>query len=505
MLAAHRHPSSRLILGLTLGLAACEGGISPRVELDAGQIPDAGVSDAGQISDAGAPDPVIQVPAVLPSVSARTECKPLLDGEAVLGVSPDGHLWLGATSSTSAALRALDPWAPQRITTVTVPAPDLARVHAVSATVATYVSGGELYRLEDGVRTRISAPARLAADAAICGDPARDALVFSAGTLYQRIDDQWLEWTGLDAALDASARLLAKDGACAAGTDDVWFANDELELWALAADTLSRPGELEGGTQPALLGSRALALSAGHLFVGPETWQEYDFELGEAALLAAGGDYAWLRVEDRLLRFDGDSFVDVGTATDAVALWPSATGGLWTEGAGLVCHHEPQGSLRIECAHSGTRSQAAAALVRAFDRDGLDVTGRLDGVEVQGRSTDTGTVFSVQLSLGWHALTLSAGDTRRTVYLARTPSVVRSFADDVQPIFQAHCAGCHLPDNRFGAPDLSTLEAWRIRATKIRERVLQVGDMPPSASRSPDWGEDEVTVIDEWLSGGMNP
>lgn len=501
----HGYPWPTLMLALGLGLVACSGEPLTTPEIDAGGSPDAGTrpADAG-VTDAGV-DPVVYVPEALPSVATAEACVALEAGERVLGVSPDGHLWLGTSTTAGTEVRVLDPWALDAPTRFSLPVRELSHVQAHSATVAAFVADGSLYIAEDGVRTVITTPTAFADDATLCGDPRGDAYVFSDGRLFQRVEDEWVEWTGVDQALDRDARLLARDGACASGDDAVWFATGALELWALAADELSRPAELPGASQPGLLGTTTLALMDGRLFAGPGEWTEYAFDAGEARLLATAGDYAWIVVSDRLVRFDGETFEATGTATDAVALWPTAAGGVWLQGASRACHTTPQGNLRVAGDVDGHQSTQSRVLVRAWTRGDADVTASLDGAPVTGRATSSGTVFTVELPLGWHALTLSAGDVTRSVHVKRVPTVERSFATDVKPIFDTHCVACHVPDNNFGAPDLSTLEAWRARATKIRERVIEVGDMPPSNTRSPDWGEDEVTVIDEWLSGGYHP
>lgn len=504
----HGLPRSTLMTALGLGLAACSGGVAPAPTPDAGPTaPDAGgVVDAGGPVDAGFVDPVVYVPADLPALATEEACVELEDGERPLGVSPDGHLWLGAEAAEGTALRVFDPWHLDRPLAYTVPARDLEQVRAESATVAAYVSEGQLFLLEDGVRTAFTGPTAMAADTSLCGDLRGEAYVFTRGALYQRDEDQWVEWVGVEDALDADARLLDRDGACAAGEDAVWFATGSLELWALGKDELSRPAALEGASQPNLLGTRPLALREGRLFVGPGEWREHAFDAGHAVTLAAAGDAAWIRLEGgQLLRFDGEGFEAAGLVPDDATLRPFAAGGLWLTGGGRACHRAPQGTLRTAGAAHGSHTFGGRALVRAWTREGGEVTAELDGAPLSGRPSPTGTVFEVDLRLGWHAVVLSAGDVTRTVHLEREPTVQRSFSVDVQPIFQMHCSGCHMPDNQFGAPDLSTFEAWRDRANRIRERVIEAGDMPPSATRSPDWGEDEVTVIDEWLSGGRNP
>lgn len=490
-----------------LGAAACTGQISGTIETDAGANADAGFApavDAGFATPDAGVDPVVRVPAELDPLETSEACAPLAAGQSVLGVSPDGHLWLG-TSSVATTVTVLDPWSLDTPRTFGLPAADLARVQAVSATVAAFVDAGRLYVVEDGLRTEVWTPGALDPATMTCGDVRREAFVFSAGTLYQRDGDEWLTWTGVEAALDPDARLLARDGACAAGDDAVWFATPGGELWALGADELRRPAAREGGTQAGLLGASPLVLDGGRLFMGPGAWREHDFALGDASALRVAGDAAWLTVGDRLLRFDGEAFRDAGNVDPSATLWPFAAGGVWLVSEDQACHRAPRGTLRTAGVAHGAAAPDAQVVLQAWSGDGSEVSADLDGMALTPRMAGEVSVFEVTLPLGWHALTVRAGDVSRTVQVKRVPTVTRSWAADVQPIVQTHCVACHVPDNAFSAPVLTTFEAWRARANDIRERVIRVGDMPPTASRSPDWGEDEVTVIDEWLSGGLNP
>lgn len=491
-----------------LGAAACTGEITGTIETDAGANADAGFApavDAGFATPEAGVDPVVRVPADLTPLETQEACAPLAADQSILGVSPDGHLWVGVTSSTATEVTVLDPWAFDTPRAFTLPAGDLARVQAVSATVAAFVDAGRLYVVEDGVRTEIWTPGALDRSTMLCGDVRTDAYVFSAGTLYQRADDEWLTWTGVEAALSPDARLLARDGACAAGDDAVWFATGDVELWALGADELRRPAALEGGAQASLLGQRPLALDGGRLFVGPGEWREHAFDLGDATALEVAGDAAWLVVGDQLLRYDGASFERAGAVPSGAALRPYAGGGVWLATADEICHRAPRGTLRTAGVAHGAAAPDAQVVLQAWSGDGSEISADLDGTALTPRIAGEVSIFEVTLPLGWHALTVQAGDVSRTVQVKRVPTVTRSWAADVQPIVQTHCVACHVPDNAFSAPVLTAFEAWRARANDIRERVIRVGDMPPTASRSPDWGEDEVTVIDEWLSGGLNP
>lgn len=498
---------------LMLALWACNGpqGVSPMP--DAGQANDAGlIADAGAL-DAGHPeDLIVTVPDGLETLPVNRTCAALSPTERVLGVSPEGHLWLGQTSSVSTSVRVLDGWDAGYEGHYQLAAGGLVGVQAWTATAASFVAEGRLFHAVDGLRTAISLTATLTPDATLCGDITAGAFVYSDGALYEREGDAWLQWTGVQAALQPDAQLLARDGECFGADDGVWFASTtpagELELWQLLGSEIRRPAILMQGTQPGLLNDAVLALREGHLFVGP-TWTEFAFDAGDATQMAMAGQYAWLRVGSQILRFDGTTFMEAGTSTGAAQLYPHAAGGLWVTEGGQACHWAPEGMLQVKGLRTGTRSKAAAISLRVrASQDSGPVQAMVDGVALTPTAQREGwSIFSAGLEVGWHTVALSteAGQVSRNLSVKRVPAIERSFAADVQPIFNTHCVACHVSGNAFGAPDLSSLESWTERAQRIRERVVQGGDMPPPASRDASWGDEQVTVINEWLSGGMNP
>lgn len=505
-----KSPTRTLWAALCVGLVGCNAGVITGPSADAGVGGDAGLAQDAGFGDAGGPeDRPLRVSAPQPELTTEVHCVALASDERVLGVSPEGHLWLAASSSISTAVRVLDAWDPSYEGRFGLAVGGLQRVQAWTATSASFVAEGRLYHAIDGVRSEIAVTATLTADASLCGDPTDRAFVYSGGTLLQREQDSWLQWTGVEAALRPDARLLTRDGECFGADDGVWFASGDLELWQLGADEIRRPAQLDGATQPVLRGSQVLALMGQNLMVGPPPWTEYVFDDGAAGQLSAAGDYAWVRAQGTLLRFDGTEFVQVDTSTGAWADYPHAAGGIWTAQAGRVCHHAPQGMLRIDGLRSGAQHKEETFTVRVRAAGlGAAVAATLDGAALTPLATRDGwTLFRASVSVGWHALELSsdASDLHRTLAIKRIPSVERSFLADVKPIYDVHCVGCHVSGNAFNAPDLSSLQAWRDRAQKILERVVRSGDMPPPAARQPSWDDEEVTVINEWLSGGMRP
>ncbi|MCA9551381.1 MAG: hypothetical protein KC933_15200 [Myxococcales bacterium] len=500
-----------LLAGAWAGLAAgCLAEIgdpdaTPQLKVDSGVEPDAGFlpEDAGT-SDAGAGPVLVEDLNTLPT---STRCVDLGRGEVPLAVSPEGHLWLGTSTTGATLVRVLDGWDAAAEQHYRFQVGAMTRVQAWTSTAASFIADGKLYHAVDGLRTEVTVTATLSADATLCGDPTEKAFVYSGGTLYQRDGDAWYVWEGIDDALSPDARILSRDGACFGADDGVWFASADLELWQLGSNELRRPAHRDGASQPVLLHDTPMVLAGGNLLVGPMPWTEYTFEHGAATAMASAGDYVWIQAGDRVLRFDGTTFMLVRGS--AGALFPHASGGLWVTGGGQACHFAPQAMLRVEGVSTGAQQigDTFSLEVRASD-EAATVDVALDGAPLTARRVADGWfVYGGALELGWHrlAVTTPAAQVSRTVLIKRLPAVERSFATDIAPIYTTHCAGCHYDGNTFGAPDLATVEQWRNLADKIHRRVVEAKNMPPVASRLPEWGEDEVTVINEWLSGGLLP
>ena len=331
------------------------------------------------------------------------------------------------------------------------------------------------------------------------------------GALFELADDTWFEWTGLDEALDEGAALLAPDGACRQAEDRVWLTSGTLEVWELKPTAITRARAFENGGSATVRAGQVLALETGHLFLGPGAWKERSFAHGDATLLAAAGSYAWIVAGETLLRYDGETFLRVVAALPgpAVALAPHASGGVWVRTEDMICHLRPEEMLRVEGLRNGEllSSGALSMRVRAA-RPTSGVTATLDGEDFPAAFEEDGWfVFSTSVDVGWHAIELSAPGARRSLQVKRQPDVLRSYATDIQPIYNMHCsaATCHVQDSPSGAPDLSAYEAWIARAIEIRRRVVTEETMPPPSARNAEWGRDEVDIINEWLSGGMRP
>lgn len=455
------------------------------------------------------PGPTIpEVPLELGVLSTTATCAPLGLGERVVAVSPEGHLWLGTSSAATTRLRVLDGWDPTARAAFELPFAAIEHGQAWSSTTASFIADGALWQIRDGARTAISSPIEIAPGARVCGDLAGRALVLSGGRLIERVGDEWFEWTGLGEVLTATASFLTRDGACIGSDDQVWLDAGGRALWKLSPTAVTEvTDEMDG--QAAMSGDRLLIIEDGLLRVGTDA-KKWSFARGTPRTLAAAGAYGWIVVEDALLRLFGEEFVEVeqtmGSAIEAIH--PHASGGVWLEAANAICHLSPDSMLRVRGARNGDQREGARLHVWARATGSAEVTATLAG-EVLAPVTAEGEWlrFESEQDLGWSTLELQAGEGRRTLALKRLPENVRSFEADIRPIYEASCSGgsCHSPDSTSGAPDFSRYEAWTARAARLRLRVVDRQDMPPIAARNGDWGEAQIAIINEWLSGGLRP
>lgn len=455
------------------------------------------------------PEPIPTVPLALDALAATSTCTALNSNEHVLGVSTEGYLWLATSTNSATNIRVLDGWDRSFEGSYTLPFTAIESARIWTATTASMIADRALWHVEDGERTAVTLPAMIGEHATLCGDPSRRAFVLSDGALFQRVDDEWFLWTGLDSAVMSDASLLARDGECEGESDRVWIVSGDVAFWSLTPASISNPALLEGGEQPALRGDDLLALKDGMLFIGPEPWANWAFEHGAARLLAAAGSYAWIVAGDRLLRFDGASFTDVASANAIVALHPHASGGLWFETADSICHVSPDPMLRVHGLRNGEeRGRGELAFTAEATRSDLALTAKLDGVELAPSSAGNGSFsFSSTISVGWHQLELATDHAVRALSVKRLPEIERSFETDIRPIYNANCTGsaCHISESTSHAPDFSRYEVWLQHAAQVHERIVVKQDMPPIAARGPSWSEDQVAIINEWLNGGLKP
>ncbi len=438
-------------------------------------------------------------------VAATVTCT-ATDGAVVRGDSPDGDLWLarGATTTvlTAAGARHDLPW---RID-------DATALYPSSATAAAAIVGGEVWTLDDGAREFVPTPATLGAAAAVCGPPIAEhgTFIATAGGLLERSAGLWWRWSAPTAATGggfAGARGLARvDGACAAPDDAVWLTTGDGALWRITRDRAEAlPGPVD---EVAIVPELGAAVRQGDaLTIGPP-WRGVGFTAGPVAHVASGGERLWVVAGGTtFVRVAGAWAIVDGLPAAPTRIWPDAGGGAWVEIGAQVCRATLAPAIRVDGLRPYEPRVASVAQLRVTPPAGVvEVAVERDGAAVASAPVVDGVAALADVELGdggWHQLTIRAGGASRLLAYNLLQISDRSWATDVQPIFEASCAGgrCHGPSPGGGRVDLSTYEGWRQKASRVRERLLR-GEMPPSG---PPLDSATIDIVIDWIEGGMRP
>lgn len=478
---------------------------SPSV--DGGSGPDLGPVDAG--------DPnLTTVPGPLASLTVTSVCTDLRPGESALSTSPEGHLWLAGTATVGGLpIRVLDGWGQASEQSWLTRFTRIDHLRAESATVASVIADTGLWSLRSGRRVSVDAPFMPGPGWTSCGSLGDRAFVLGGGRLFERSGSTWIEWTGLETLLGPEASLMGRDGACRTAGDTLYLRSGDLEVWALTESLATQTADLMGGQAVALREAQLLVLQNGALVHDPATGGRWELDTGAIDHLSAAGSYAWLRAGGELVRFDGSTFLSAGTLGPSAELRPFASGGVWALEDGRACAIMPSSMIRVTGITPGTTTTSTIVPVRARAFDATEtVSLSLGGTEVSPIASEDGWLrFAPTVSAGWNTLRFTGQNGAiRALELRRTgtlPPPQPSWATDIQPIYVAHCSAsaCHVVDSPSRAPNLDTFASWVALSAAIQNRVLESGDMPPTASRDPSWGQDTVRTIAEWIAGGMRP
>lgn len=455
---------------------------------------------------AGCGDDTETVPTDVPRVTATPTCVPTAAGSRVLGVSSEGELWLVEAGTERTVV--LD--ASGRPRAEVARAGDASAAQPWSDEAAALIVDGGLWTVLRDSREFVATPPELGRALHLCGDPTaeRGAFVGTDQGLFERLGGFWWRWTPTQASGFGTVRQLVRnDGACA-GTDGVvWMVAGDGELWQLTPEDarVVAGGPAAPITHAVAAGEEGAAALAGErLLLGPP-WHDVDFAAGAPTGLAGGGGGLWVQVGgDVYQRAAGDWRIVDGMAAGARAIHPHAAAGAWFEYADQVCHAALGAPLVIRGLKPYEHRVAAIANLTVAS-DQAELTVERDGVAIASL-TGTGDHNLLGFDLGapgWHELTVRAAGATRALDYHVVDLPLRSWATDVQPIFAASCTGgaCHGPMPGGTQVDLSTYQAWRTRAGRIRERLLR-GQMPPVGPRlSPD----TVAIVIEWIEGGMKP
>jgi hypothetical protein len=294
----------------------------------------------------------------------------------------------------------------------------------------------------------------------------------------------------------------------------MWLAAADGTLFQVAGSQFTRPVRFASLVD--LAGSEGMlaVLESDRLWIGPDSWQAWVFpgRTVPTALSASHGG-VWMSSGSELLRFDGATWVAIEhTLEGSFERVAAHAGGAWIADDETICHVELGPTLRVEGVRPFARDVVSEyeLRVRASD-DELELVADVDGTPIElTLDAESGWLSGTARleTVGWHTISFASADAsvRRELHVKRVPEVLRSWATDIEPIYQANCANssCH-KSGSSDPPDLGSLSAWTEHADDIRKRVVEARTMPPVANVGPDWGSDDIEIIQEWLEGGMLP
>lgn len=432
------------------------------------------------------------------------QCYALQAGESVLSLSPEGDLWLSAPGVEGGlAMRVLRADGSEAARAETFAAPAAAR--AWSAERIDLVIGSELWRLDGGRRTLMALPSAARDGLDFCGDLTTRGLLLSDVELFEARDLSWWR-SGLITPSDIGLSILDLAGECVGIDNFTWLVADDGSLWRITPSRAEQVTLVEGVVAAAVGARGVSAFTAETLWQREEgRWTSFELEDFEApALVSAAAGDLWFHTSDVLLRLSGETLERTAWPTSPTALH-AYDGGLWVESDAEVCRVNGRHAIRLAglLPFSRTSDGAVSFEVQASGTAALQVA--VDGQPLAARLGDGGwwSVSGDLPHIGWNSITLTAGEESRIIPVKLLPAREVSYADDIAPLFQAHCASCHGVES--DTLDLSTYDDWVDYASAIRDRTVDSSNMPPVSQRSGDWGDDEVLLISEWLEGGMRP
>lgn len=458
-----------------------------------------------------------QVPSGLTVTPSTSVCTELLGGERLLSVSPEGHAWLGREGDEGVLVRVLDAFG--GVMTETATSLDLGEVveaRAWSASDAALISDKALFRIEDFSRVQVSTPEGFLAPASLCGDPTAGGVLVSNGTVYEQRANAWWSWKPSADAADLPSSIVQYDGQCHGSDDIMWLTSESGALYRVTAADYTQPVQFPDLVSVAATEGLVAALVSNRLWTstssgqGEQAWQAWTFTGPMPTSIVASGGVLWTVSGPELLRFDGVEWRSVAhEMKEPMAVLAAHESGIWTLGESTVCHATLGETVRIEGLTPYTRSTELDYQLSVIASDGLAPSGSVDDkpFELERDEETAAYIGKARLdTLGWHLVVLETSSARRELWVKRLPEVERTWEADIKPIFEQSCASstCHHAGSE-DPPDLASYEAWTSFAADIRTRVVQGKSMPPPANVGPEWGDDQIVTIQEWLEGGMLP
>jgi len=444
-------------------------------------------------------------------LTAERACITMASGESLLDVTADGDVWIGTAAGARVVSRhgiTLDELA------LRAGRADWAL--ALGPSRALVGASGSVFRIDGELVEPVDLPSALGRPIGACGDsiPSAQLALRTDTGVYLRRGGVWARLDVASAPLLPWAALAEEGGACTGREGAFFLAHEEgVVAWDAeetdatiltrlrVPEALSRQGALVASVAGGLLRVRTAA---------DEPVDTIRLDLGAVTAASVGAGRVWAIAGGELVRRETDGRLErLGMRADALEVVADETGGAWVLSAGgrELCRAATEDGLAIRglSPHERVAGARAFRVEAGLPADHLEV--RVDGRVVhRDGATDVGDGWDVPATdlgePGWHDVVVTAdvlGIELRRELEVHVPEV-RTFADDVAPIFAAQCAGCH--GERGAQSRLDRYETWRAMGPRMLVRIA-AGEMPPPPAARVS--AHEVDVIQQWLEGGMLP
>ncbi|MEO1270712.1 MAG: hypothetical protein AAFX99_21705, partial [Myxococcota bacterium] len=354
-------------------------------------------TDASPADTAPAPDVMEprQVEAMLPVVEGRTTCVPLDNNERVAAVSPEGDAWLVHEDGADTTVRVVDPEGAERVAPVRVELPAITLMRAWSATYANVIATETLWRLEDLQRISLTPPSQLTEPQSWCGELGIDGMVLGGdGLVFEARDGMWWSWQIDVEASQVPALFVERQGECFGPDNILWALGGDGTLWQIREVDARPLRRFEALIDAAATGNTLAVLDGELLWLGPDPWVAWAFEAETPTRLSASSRDLWMVSGERLLRAQGDTFVEVehqGVDGAIVELF-AHDGGVWLEGERQVCHVATAPRIGVVGVRPFERLYTAALTFEARVASDAAVTATLDGEPIALGNDNVGSV-----------------------------------------------------------------------------------------------------------------
>lgn len=459
------------------------------------------------------------------TVSVAAICETLAEGEALLGVSPEGEAWVEGDDG----VRQVSPDGGSTPVDARFTRSD--ELVGWDASSAFVVGDNSIWDTTLTGSEALSLPPELGKPRFVCGDPRNQGGSFVVTTrgLFERRNGVWMRWA-VPVELLESMKICDLQGACS-GQEPVMHLEAQQSLWE------ARYGENASFREVADLSEMSgtgadlrvgfVALRDGELlrFVGGG-WARIPFDEGSVTRMSVADGVLWASVGSALYRrdrFERWERLQTQMSPSTIGeLEAYAAGGAWVVREGQLCHVTHRETLRVQGVRPYAHLAEGSTVSLSVSGDpslGSALRAHLDGqaLQVTGSAGSWALGGVNELGAGWHSLALDVGSAdgvvRRTVsFLVEgdnagppppPPDATVFWERDILPIYEASCAVCH---GEGGVQTfLGSYEAFSALGQRAFDLVSS-GDMPPAGAG--DGAEPpsaaQVQLLETWVQEGMN-